>query len=168
MKKLITLTAAAALMLAVPAQADKPANAGGGKSKGAEKSKGKGGRCTPRKVGYNAKGLLVSQTLTQTKGADTPTDTSDDRYSGTVEVNVTKANHKGLKGVQTFTVTDVKVTYYDSNGDGVVEQPQVGDRVKVHGKITKLNKRCDSSGFTPTVTVKHVQFQAPPVPEPAG
>lgn len=168
MKKLITLSAVLALALAIPAQADKPANAGGGKSKGAEKSKGKGGRCTPRKVGYNAKGLLVSHTLTQTKGADTPTDTGDDRYSGTVEVDVKKANHKGQKGVQTFTVTDVKVTFYDANGDGTVEQPVAGDRVKVHGKITKLNKRCDSSGFTPAVTVKHVQFQAPPAPEPAS
>lgn len=172
MKKLITLVAVGAFALAVPAQA-KPPHAGGGakpkgseKSKGAERSQGRGGRCKTRSVGYNARGVLVAVDVTQTAGADTPTEAGDDRYSGTVEVDVTKVNHKGAKGVQTFTLTNAKVKHYDADGDGAAEQPKAGDLVKVHGKVTRRHKRC-SGEFAPTVTVKQVQFKAAPAPAPA-
>ena len=147
MKRLLICTAAIAALAAVPAQA-KP-------DKAAKAPKD----CTAKKVGYNAKGTLVSQTLTQSAGADTPTDTSDDRYSGTLVVNVTKANHKGQKGEQTYTVENARVNFYDANDDGTDEMPAAGDRVKVHGKVTKLKKKCDSTGFTPEVTVRKVDFK---------
>src|SRR5215212_603713 len=50
-------------------------------------------KCKTQSVGYVASGTLsAAATLTQTAGADTPADTSDDRYSGTLSVTVTKAN----------------------------------------------------------------------------
>ena len=125
-------------------------------------------RCKTHKLGYNAKGTLVSQALTQTQGADTPTDTRDDRYSGDVVVDVTKANHKAPKGVQTFTLTDAKVHSYDANNDGTADTPAPGDRVSIHGKITSLSKKCDQTGFTQAITVRSISFKqpvTPPAPE---
>lgn len=169
MRKLIACTGLAALALAVPAQAKpghagKPAHAG---KQGVAKNQSKGKRCAPKTVGFNARGLLVSHTLTQTAGADTPADTGDDRYSGDVVVNVTKANHGFGTGEKTFTLANGRVKFADANGDGTAEQPSAGDRVKVHGKVTRLNKRCDTAGFTSAVTVKQVQFKAPEAPAPA-
>jgi hypothetical protein len=146
MRKLLICTAAIAALAAVPAQAkDKPAKA--------PKS------CAPKSVGYNAKGVLVSQTLTQTAGADTA-EKGDDRYSGDVVVNVTKANHKGLKGEQTLTLTNGRVKWYDANDDGTADVPAAGDRVGLHGKVTRLRKKCDSTGFEPTITLRKVDFKA--------
>ena len=158
MKKLTICTGLAALALVVPAQAHKPDGAGSKNKSANSHSK----RCTPKNVGYNARGVLVESSLTQSAGADTPTETGDDRYSGTVKVNVTRANHKGLKGEQTFTVTNVRVNFYDAAGDGTPDAPKAGDVVKLHGKVTRLNKRCDQTGFTSTVTVKRVQFKPAP------
>jgi len=169
MKKLMICAGLAAVALAVPAQAHngvggKPAGAGKpdgvGKRQAAAKVKSQS-RCTPRKVGYNARGVLVSHSLTQTAGQGT-TETGDDRYSGDVEVDVKRANHKAPKGVQEFTLTNGRVNFYDANDDGTPEQPSAGDVVKLHGKITRLNKRCDANGFTPTVTLKRVQFKPAP------
>ena len=148
MRKLLICTAAIAAVVAMPAQAKKPA-----------KTKAPKASCE-KKVGYNAKGTLVSQSLTQTKGADTPTEKGDDRWSGDVTVNVTKANHKGLKGEQTLTLTDGRVNWYDAAGDGTDDVPAAGDRVGLHGKVTKLRKKCDSTGFSPTITLRKVDFKA--------
>ena len=147
MKKLLIATAAIAAIVAVPAQA-KP-----GKAKNCAKP--------TKSVGYNASGTFVSGTWTQVAGADTPDDTSDDRYDGTVTVNVTKVNHKGEKGEQTYTLDNDRLTFSDTNGDGTADQPVAGDPVKVHGKITKLKKKCTVSGFEPTVDARKVQFKAP-------
>src|SRR4051794_20233752 len=167
-KILITAVAGAALAVA-PALAAKPATHPTKPEHPAKTHTGKAkGKCKTHNVGYNAKGTLVEvPTLTQTKGADTPTDKSDDRYSGDVKVNVTKANHKGLKGEQTFTLTDARVRFYDAAGDGTDDAPAVGDTVRIHGKISKLAKKCDQTGFTPTVTVRSISFQqAAPAPAP--
>jgi hypothetical protein len=121
-------------------------------------------KCKTHNVGYNAKGLLVSQTLTQSKGADTAT-TGDDRYSGDITVNVTKANHKAPKGEQTFTVTDARVHFYDAAGDGTADPAVAGDKVSLHGKVSRTQKKCTPAATT--FTVKSISFkQAAPAPAP--
>jgi hypothetical protein len=150
MKKLMLLTALFAAALVLPAQA-KPAHP-------AHPAKSK--KCTPHSVGYKAKGTLVSVSLTQTAGSGTAK-RGDDRYSGTLTVDVTKANHQAPTGEQTYTLADVRVKFYDSDHNHVADDPKPGDRVKVHGKMTRLAKKCDQTGFTSTITVRKVDFKAP-------
>ena len=116
--------------------------------------------CTPHNVGYKAAGSVVSQALTQTQGADTAK-RGDDRYSGTLTVEVKKANHRAPEGEQTYTLENARVHFYDADRNHVADVPKAGDRVKVSGKITKLRKKCDTTGFTPTVTVRKLDFKAP-------
>jgi hypothetical protein len=152
---LISAGLAAALVAAVPAQAHT------GHAKPDKVKPQRAAKCKVRTVGFNARGVLVSSSLVQTAGQATPK-RGDDRYSGSVEVDVKKANHGVAKGVQTFTVADRRVKLYDANADGTPDQPKAGDVVKLHGKVTRLRNRCDASGFTPAVTVKQVQFKAAP------
>lgn len=120
---------------------------------------GKSHKCTPHAVGYQASGTLESQSLTQTKGADT-TRRSDDRYSGGLTVDVKRANHHGATGSQTYTVDNARVRFYDAGHDGTADTPKADDRVKVKGRVTRLGKKCDTTGFTPTLTVRKVEFKA--------
>ena len=163
MQRLLLSAGLAAALVAVPAQAN---NGHGHAGKPDKVKPARAGKCKTKSVGFNARGVLVSSTLGQTAGQATA-ERGDDRYSGTVEVDVKKANHGAPKGVQTLTLTDARVKLYDADGDGTAEQPKAGDTVKVHGKVTRLKGRCDASGFTPTVTVKQVQFKAAPVAAPA-
>ena len=157
MKKLATIAALAAGALVLPAQAKPPHPTH--PTHPAHPNK-----CAVHKVGYRAGGTLVSQSLTQTQGAATATK-SDDRYSGSLTVNVKKANHGAPTGNQTFSLTDAKVKFHvpDRTGDGkrTLADVRVGDRVTLHGKITHLAKHCDQTGFTPTITVKKVDFNKP-------
>jgi hypothetical protein len=148
MRKIAVAATALAAVVAMPAQAkpDKPDHPSHSH------------KCKPHAVGYKASGTLESQTLTQTKGAGTTT-RRDDRYSGDLKVNVKRANHHGATGSQTYTVTDARVRFYDANHDGTADTPKAGDRVKVKGRITHLAKKCDQTGFTPTVTVRRVEFK---------
>jgi hypothetical protein len=172
----------AALAIAVPAAQANDQHPNNGKKgnppgqakehKGQTENNGKHKGATPtpaqcaklRHVGYNARGTFVSSTLTQTKGQDTAKK-GDDRYSGTVTVNVTRANHKALKGEQTFTLTNGRVFFADADHNKVADVPEAGDRVVLHGKITKLRHGCDATGFTPEITVRHVHFKAPKPPK---
>lgn len=148
MRKLMICAVALAAALAVPAQG-KPTKPHPAKSH----------KCTPHKVAYKASGPLVGQSaLTQTAGADTPK-RGDDRYSGTLTVNVTKANHHAAKGEQNYTLDNARVRFYDADHNGTPEQPKAGDRVKLIGKITRLSKKCDATGFTPTTTIRKVDFK---------
>src|SRR5207249_4246457 len=155
MKKLMLLTALFAAALVLPAQA-KPAH-----PPHPVKSK----KCTPHAVGYKAAGTLVSVSLTQSAGAGTAK-RGDDRYSGTLTVDVTKANHHAPTGDQTYTLANVRVRFYDRDHNHVADEPKPGDRVKVHGKITRLPKKCDQTGFTPTITVRKVDFKPPKPAKP--
>jgi hypothetical protein len=140
MKKVAILGAFAILALALvgPAQAKKVPYEPSGPS---------GKSCTPRSVGYNATGTLVSSSLTPD---------GNGRYSGTIEVDVTRANHKAPTGTQTYTLVAARVKFHK----GVdAEAPAAGSRVKVHGKITKLGKRCPTEGFTPAITVRKVDVR---------
>jgi hypothetical protein len=105
--------------------------------------------CLPHNAGYNASGTLVNAALTAEE---------HNRYSGTLEVNVTRANHKGLTGDQTFTLTGAKVKFHHGVDPTA---PAPGSRVKLHGKITQLPKKCPAEGFTPTITVKKVDIRQP-------
>jgi len=123
------------------------------------KAEGKSKRCTPRRVAYVASGTLASQTLTKN---------ADGTYDGTLTVNVTRSNNhaKSDKGTaRTYTLDDARLSFdvpdRDANGTVDAADLRAGDRVKVIGRITRLKKRCDSTGFTPTVTVKKVRFHEP-------
>jgi hypothetical protein len=148
MRKLAIAAVAVGAVIAVPAQA-KPAHPA---------HPVKSQKCTAHTVGYKASGTLESASLTQTKGADTPR-RSDDRYSGTVSVTVKRANHHGATGSQTYSLDNDRVRFYDANHDGSADQPKAGDRVKVKGRTTRLAKKCDQSGFTPTTDVRRVEFK---------
>jgi hypothetical protein len=159
MRKIITIAVAGAALAVVPALAAKPASKPEHPAKPPHPAK-----CKINSVGYNAKGTLDAggYALTQSKGADTPTDKSDDRYSGTLTVTITKVNHKGLKGSQTLNLTDAKVSFYDAANDGTDDVPPAdGSTVRVHGKVTKYKKKCTQD--TTVITVKRVSFaQAAP------
>lgn len=110
-------------------------------------------KCQPHAVGYKATGTLVSEALTPDgKG----------RYSGTIEVDVARANHHAPTGDQTFALTGARVKFHHGV-DPLTPAP--GSRVKLHGKITKLSKHCPSEGFTPTITVKKVDIWQPKPPK---
>jgi hypothetical protein len=157
MKKLAMIAALATGVLVLPAQAKPP-------HPSHRTHPAHPNRCAVHKVGYHARGTLVSQSLTQTQGAATATK-RDDRYSGSLTVNVKRANHGAPTGNQTFSLTDAKVKFHvpDRNSDGkrTLADVSVGDRVSLHGKITHLARHCDHTGFTPAITVKKVDFNKP-------
>lgn len=146
-KSAIAAATALAAVAVVPAQAHN-----------SEQSASQSHKCTPHKVAFTASGKLESAALTQTQGADTTT-RKDDRYSGTVTVDVNKASHKAPTGSQTYTLDNDRVKFYDANHDGTADEPKAGDRVKVKGKFTRLAKKCDQTGFTSTTDVRRVEFR---------
>ena len=178
MKKLAVAASLAALTVAAPAQAGKPADPGskGKERSSAAKSQAKGkGRCAPRSVGYVAHGDYVSGDLTQTQGADTADVASDDRWSGTLVLDVKRTNKHGRadKGTtKTYTVTDAKVRLADRDVNGSPDMPVAGDRARVQGKITRVHRKCDASDFAAELKIRSVKFHAPksaetPAPNPA-
>jgi len=115
-------------------------------------------RPCPHKVGYVASGTLTqAATLTQVAGAGT-TDTRDDRYSGTLVVNVTHGNFhaKGTKGVHTYNVSNIRL------GKNVTSTPPAGTRVRLIGTVTRAGKKCPSTTTgTGVVTVRRAVLHAP-------
>ena len=107
--------------------------------------------CKPRAVGFYATGSLVSQALTQTAGADTSTK-RDDRYSGTVTVDVKRANHRAPAGTQTYTLDNDRVHF--SHGAA----PKAGDRVKLYGKLSRARHGC-AEPAAPAVDLRAVRFK---------
>jgi len=156
MRKILISAVAGAALAVVPAMAAKPATAPTHPNKPDHPAHAKGQCKAKHVVGFNAKGTLIASNLTQTAGQATTTDTSDDRYSGTVEVNVTRTNHKAPKGDQTYTLTNGKVSFYDVNGVPVTT-PAVGDTVRLHGKIGHAPKKCP--GPSAVVTISRVSFE---------
>jgi len=82
MRKILFLMILCAGAMSLPAQAKPP--------KPDPSHPAKSHKCVPHAVGYRASGELVSVSLTQTAGAATP-QRGDDRYDGSITVNVTKA-----------------------------------------------------------------------------
>lgn len=106
-------------------------------------------RCLPHNAGYYATGTLVSASLTAT---------GNGRYEGTLEVNVSRANHRAPTGDQTFTLAAVRVRFHHGVDPNALQE---GSRVKLHGKITQLPKRCPTEGFTPEISVRKVDISQP-------
>jgi hypothetical protein len=106
--------------------------------------------CAPKTIGFHASGKLVAQALTQTAGADTST-RRDDRYSGTLTVEVVRANHRAPKGAQTYTLDNDRVHF-----DGTAK---AGDRVKLYGKLTRTAKGC-AGATAPAVDLSRVRLKA--------
>jgi hypothetical protein len=157
MRNVAALVAALALCVVGSAQAEKtkPPNSPKPPKQHVDKppkpagpAKPNPGRCVARNEGYNASGKLVKAMLTaQGHG----------RYSGALEVEVTRANHRAKKSV-TFTLSDARVVFHHGVNPAALV---AGSHVKLSGKITALpNKHCSTTGFTPTVTVKKVDIRA--------
>jgi hypothetical protein len=109
--------------------------------------------CVPKTIGFHARGTFVSSDLTQTKGADTAK-RRDDRYSGTITVDVRRANHRAPEGEQTYTLTDARVGFHPHG-----HSPEAGDRVHVRGKLTRIRgKRCENTGVT-AMTVRRADIK---------
>lgn len=149
MKKSIVAGTLCAVAFAVPAVAAQPshpthpAHGGNSPSKGSR-------NCNARNRGYYATGTLVSGSLTA--------GTTAGHFDGTLAVTVSRADHKAGTGSQTYTLTNARVHF----GKGVSSTTiAAGDRVKVHGKITALPHGCDTTGFTPAITVHDVTIKAP-------
>lgn len=141
MKKLTMVGLVAAFVLAAPA-------AQAGVTYTPAPPPPKGNKCKPHSVGYEASGVLIASNLTASgKG----------RYSGTLEVQVKRANHRGPTGDQTFTLSAARVVFHHGVSSA---DPAAGSRVKLHGKVTQLAKKCPTEGFTPTVTVRKVDIRA--------
>jgi hypothetical protein len=165
MHKTLVPAALAACALAVPAFAgahggppspgDHPSNQHGQ----SQATHGKSHKCKPHSVGYVVGGTLVADGLTQSAGQATPTDTSDDRYSGTLTLTVTHSNHfaRALTGQQTITLTNVRVSF----GTGVTQPPPAGTRVQLIGKVTVVAKKCQDKSAAGVSTFKKVVFELP-------
>jgi len=161
MRKILLSAVAASAMVVVPALASKPAthptHPNNAPTQPNPKAKG---RCKAKHVvGYNASGTFVSfgTNWAQTGGTATPTDFSDDTYSGDITVHVTRANHKAPTGTdQTFTLANGKVSFYDASNDNTPDAPVAGDTVRLHGTIGHAPKKCNLQG--PVITVKRVSF----------
>jgi hypothetical protein len=152
MKRTVTIVSALALVAAVPAWAVKPPHPTHPThpTHPAHPSSGTKAGCTAHNEGYRASGTLTSATLAAGTGTG--------KYSGSLTVDLTKADHGAPTGSQTFTLTNARVRF----GKGVdPTAPASGDRVTLHGKITELPHSCSTTGFTPTVTVRDVTIQVP-------
>ena len=154
MRRIAVLTVVGVVGLAGVAQATKPPHPQhpahpGHPAKPSPKS------CAPRSEGYNASGRLVAASLAPAAGHH--------RYSGTIEVVVTRANHRSAPGDQTFTLTDARVLF----AHGVsATAPAAGSRVGLHGKITELPKGCSTTGVSPAVTVRAVDVHRTKLAKP--
>jgi hypothetical protein len=119
-------------------------------STAAPTSPGSTSPCVARSEGYKAAGTLVA-------GGTSLTALGHGRYSGKIEVNVTKVNHHGTTSNQTFTLTDARVKFHHGVTSSTLAD---GDVVKLHGKVTELPKHCSTTG-TPTITINKVDIHQP-------
>lgn len=132
------------------------ANKHGDKGKGKDHAKPR--KCTEHDVAYIVSGTLVSDTLSKSETANT--------YSGQVVVEVTHTNRhaRSARGeTETYTVQDARV-----KGPIAVEALKQGDKVKLIGKITSIAPKCESSTFTPAITITKLVFHAPHSKPTAG
>ncbi|MHB8692729.1 MAG: hypothetical protein ACYDHH_15945 [Solirubrobacteraceae bacterium] len=140
------LALALALALAVSANADKPPKPGKPVAPYA---------CPAITVGYNATGSLV-------KAGTSLTAVGRHRYTGTIEVNVTRADHRAATGDQTFTLTGARVMFHHRLTAATLAD---GDRVGLHGGTTALPKHCSTAAFKPMITIEKVDINQPRKPK---
>lgn len=110
--------------------------------------------------GYEVQGSFAWADLEQVAGAAT-TRTNDDRFSGTVVVDVEKGNRRGRRdlGLSSYAVSGVRVI--GAAADGTL--PGEGTRVQLVGKqlTAKQTRSCDPQPTTPEPTT-------PTDPEPTA
>jgi hypothetical protein len=146
--KIGAVVAAGALAVAVPAAAH-PAHP----SHSSGTDPGKSHKCATHEVAYVAHGTV---------GTWTPPPTGNGPYSGTLTVNVTKANHHAPKGPQTYmNIVNAKVRF----DQGTTPATSSGDPVTLIGKIAvapAANKGCTTPTGTSagTITVKKIDVHA--------
>ncbi len=141
-KKLVVLAALAAVGIVVPAEAKKPPPP-------------KPPNCTTaRHEGFRATGTLENATppLFQTsKGS---------LYSGSITVNVRKANHHQPTGPgQHYTATNARVKFH-----GVKPADQMGSRIDVSGKMDVAPKGC--APVPANIVITKIDLHKAPKPKP--
>lgn len=106
--------------------------------------------CTPRAEPTSASGTLVTAKL-RPRGRG--------RYGGTLEVNVTRANHHAILATnQSYRLSNSRVTFHRGVNRAA---PGRGSRINVTGTITVLpSAHCLTATFSPTITVKKVDVKA--------
>ncbi len=144
-RKLVTLVAAAStLAVAVPAAAHPgPSDHPGGPPAQSHK-------CSAHKVAY-----VESGTVDGVK-ASTLAVNPDGTWSGTLVVDVTKANHwakadKGTTVSYTFTDATLRVRF-DGGASGFL----AGERVKLIGKLAAVGKKCTALSPAPAPVFRMV------------
>lgn len=136
--KRLSLAALAIAILAMP---------GVGLAKGPKSPK----KCQAHPVSYKVAGNLESGSLTAN---------SDGTYDGSLVVDVKKTNKhaKADKGTTvTYTLTSAHLKLHGEDPSALT----ANSRVKLKGTITTLAKKCDQTGFTPTVTIKRGSIKPP-------
>ena len=137
MKKLVLLAVFVLAVTVAPVQAKGPGP--------------KAQKCQPHPIAYVVSGTLASGSLTLN---------SDGTYSGSLTVHVTKANDhaKAIKGTtQTYTLANAKAKLHGENTAALTAT----SRVHLNGTITTLAKKCNQTGFTPTVTTNKADIKPP-------
>ena len=101
---------------------------GSAKAHGAAKAKG----CKKQGKGYTVQGTFAGGELTRIAGGATARRT-DDRYSGTIIVDVSSGNSRGRRdvGLRSYAVTGVRTAGITIDG----ELPAEGARVELTGKL---------------------------------
>jgi hypothetical protein len=143
MRKTAVLAVLGAMLLVVPANAHKPP-----KTDKPDKSASPHS-CAAHSEGYNASGTLVTAGTSLTA-------LGHGRYSGTIEVALTRVNHHAASGDQTFTLTNARVKFHHGVTASTLAN---GDRVGLHGKITEVPKHCSTTAST--TTIKNVDVSPP-------
>ncbi len=154
--RLRTSLAAGLLLASVSIAGVANANEGRGEGKGHGKSKAKS--CKKHGKGYLVHGSFAGGDLTRVAGADTER-WGDDRYSGTVIVEVSKGNKRGRRdvGLSSYAVTNVRVI--GAAADGTL--PAEGTRVDLVGK---QKPACDVAPTTPDPTTPTTPTETTPDP----
>jgi hypothetical protein len=140
MRKLVLLSAVAALAVAVPAVAKQPPN---------HPNPTTSAKCTPHKVAWIVSGTLVKWSMTL--------DANGKTFSGSL--SVTRTNHHAAGAdVSAMTFPAISGAHVLLLGQGVnsSSSPAAGSKVKLIGDVTALAQSCSTTGFTPTVTVDRV------------
>lgn len=146
--RLRTTLASAALLASLSVAGVAQANGGGHDGAGHGKGKDHAKACKKHGKGYNVKGLLVSTDLDQVAGADTAR-WGDDRWTGTVVVEVVKGNKRGRRdlGLSSYAVKNVRVV---GAKNGVI--PDEGTRLELIGKQTAACAPAPTTPTTPPAT----------------
>jgi hypothetical protein len=144
--KIGTLVAIGAVAVAVPAAA-KPGNAQ--HPRGANHPS-RSHKCKPRNTAYVESGTV------DTAAASTLAANSDGTWSGTLVVDVSKANHaakrdKATTVTYTFSNAKLKVRF-----DGGASGFGASERIKLIGKLAAVGKRCAPLDPVPTPVFRMV------------